>query len=109
MTEVKFRVFYNGKMHYWGILDKDSFTMSPTVCWDRYPPMQYTGLKDKNDVEIYEGDILDFDPKEFGHEVSEIITIDKLIKGNYYGTLLDIELFRAVIGNTYENPELLED
>lgn len=78
---------------------------------------QYTGLKDKNKKEIYEGDIVkikhEFDNTGY---ICEIIYVDgafrtkKFIFGSYYDCLYywyanDCEI--EVIGNIYDNPELL--
>lgn len=73
-----------------------------------YPLMQYTGLKDKNDKEIYEGDILT------NNQVVEFL--EDL--GGWYAMPYRMRLDRywlkeegggmEVIGNIYENPELLE-
>lgn len=72
--------------------------------------MQYTGLKDKNGKEIYEGDVLDngmyphvmiFWDKEYaGFRVTTYSCIKKL--SEYVNNW-------EVIGNIYENHELLKD
>lgn len=75
--------------------------------------MEYTGLKDKNEKEIYEGDIVKLRANhgigvvkysdEWGAFIVEYIKLRPLavLGMNYYKE--DIE----VLGNIYENPELL--
>ena len=69
--------------------------------------MQYTGLKDTEDVEIYEGDIVKFHNKSY--EIKWMFSGFYLHdpKGGFI-ELAECDECCEIVGNIYENPELLE-
>jgi hypothetical protein len=80
-------------------------------CSDDYVLQQFTGLRDKNDKEIYEGDII----HRFGHcSLMAVPSIDdyKEIKwwseGGRWNYIPVSDCSYKVVGNIFENPELLE-
>ena len=81
------------------------------LAFDDIELMQSTGLKDKNGVEIFEGDIVLADGVKkivtFGEQEHEEDFDDLIyyIGFNVYTKPAEYE----VIGNIYENPELLEE
>ena len=124
MREIKFRAWLKeekiiGEVLGIDILHKEIFFSNEDVdCYGHtdfkdIELMQYTGLKDKNNKEIYEGDIVKLRANhgigvikyydEWGAFVVEYIKPRPLavLGMNYYKE--DIE----VLGNIYENPKLL--
>ena len=92
-----------------GIEVLDSWSSWRELKKDEYELMQYTGLKDKKGVEIYEGDILQ-NEHHFKYQV--VFKGDcwrcEPIKNNYFkNRFIGNDL--KIIGNIYKDPELLED
>lgn len=124
--EIKFRVWFNGGMYDdadvkidWvdGIVQVN--TTIKMAKEQGYILMQYTGLKDKNGKEIYGGDIIipaNMHDSNINYWVSEdggVIGLPQEIKWENFSWSLpvcpkNIEEDWEVVGNIYENPELLE-
>ncbi len=122
MREIKFRAWDETEKHMYNwenLLNqnlKNIFTI-PEECG--YNIMQYTGLKDKNGKEIYEGDIifikgetklLDIKGKvEYSNILAQFIITNTGNIVNEAEPLGDYEEEDIEkIGNVYDNPELLK-
>ena len=122
--EIKFRAWHKDLKKMFKIgqitLEKGTWNFEPN---DRdfigisipYQPsfvlMQYTELHDKNGKEIYEGDIvkIKYRDEDIGKVIYEHngFSIDVTNMNKNYGRVSFVNNFMEVIGNIYDNPELL--
>ena len=106
MREIKFRAWSEPlKLMQFFENDNGMLGKNGEIHRENYKIMQYTGLKDSNGKEIYEGDIvkgtngLKGGPSEVFYGYGTWQPFSYL--GNYDGNCFE------VVGNIYENPELI--
>jgi uncharacterized phage protein (TIGR01671 family) len=111
MREIKFRAWdkalkfmHSGNQFISMYLDKDGCLNSPELEF-----LQYTGLKDKNGKEIFEGDIINDCSRGWTVKTSDNgAWLLDYANGSGEKYLYPINKHIEVIGNIYENPELLK-
>jgi hypothetical protein len=109
--EIKFRAYYQkitdnkwvieGEYTLKDLTDKGIQFDQMRIKW-----CQYTGLKDKNGKEIYEGDLL----QREGHDYNHLVKWWDYSAGfnmAWVSDSLRVGMEIEIIGNIYENPELL--
>lgn len=117
MREIKFRQFYDGGVHYWGyehLSESKNPVFTGPVLGQRgfIESQQFTGLKDKSGTEIYESDIVEYSHSNKSKgRVRSVVIFDKcgFTVAVNDSILKDDSVLLActVIGNIYQNPELL--
>ena len=117
--EIKFRAWDTQDKEMWDWEEHDR-----EICWHLSGEcsydiilMQYTGLKSKSGVEIYEGDIFKHKKNIFmqvfwsgdkaGWGVKYVLYGSDRGNQNFYKSLIWASKTCEIIGNIYENPELL--
>lgn len=110
MREIKFRVWDNEENNFWGegrSLKLLSLVSDSLVNDDSTVLEQYTGLKDKNGVEIYENDIISASVYVFQETgLVEYSPFGEWVFGNI--RLNEFMSSLTIIGNIHENADLLE-
>lgn len=120
--EIKFRVWDGERLKpvtLWGFHEGFIMTSKGSADEEEFEVMQFTGLRDKNGKEIYEGDIIKantFDENINKVQVGKvkyrnerhgyIFVPNELEKNNLYYPLFAI-VTCELMGNIYENPEFL--
>ena len=126
MREIKFRAWDKEQKEWvkYSITDNIPIFCHNTSRWrtdkegERFILCQYIGLKDENDREIYEGDIIKavsfakpIGIVKYSDENQAFIfnDLDKKYRGYSTALMNQFDDGFEILGNIYENPELLEE
>ena len=106
IREVEYINFWEKKISYPHKFCKEYYLNAD---FDEIELMEYTGLKDMKGKEIYEGDILF---ETFREEYFKVVFENGSFRAEVDEYSLDLEDYAnicEVVGNIYENAELMED
>jgi len=113
MQTIKFRA-WDGEFKKWSDLPLKKYPIADIKFLTDYTFCQFTGKYDINGKEIYEGDIVRFRRSDDKFFIGEISYIEE--HGAYFvihSGISDNQLYAfdkyEVLGNIFENPELLDE
>jgi len=117
--ELKFRVWDKAENEFSDVSEYDSWNWFDRFRDPKIPEtltiQQYTGIKDKNETEIYEGDIIQYQDGSYQSPKYDKVVVEWRSENDGYDyngwKLIDTFLQGGeceVIGNIFENKDLLE-